>query len=349
MCLAAAAAGATALCATGRQSPACRFDTAGHGHHHDDSGSGHTHDHVHSSMPEQFKHEHHSDRRSHLLFAIPKKGRLHDKVAAVLSGSGIEYLRKDRVDVAHSTNLPMSIVFLPAKDIATYVAEGEVDLGITGEDCVAESEAEVDVIMKMGFGKCNLSVQGQKDSHISAANLAGKRIVTSFPAITQKYFSKLEEPGKPTQIKCISGSVEAAISLGLADGIVDLVETGTTMRAAGLEEVAVVMRSEAVLISNPHTKHPELVNLIRRRINGYMVAQGWVMLTYNVERANLKTCESITPGKRSPSVQPLEDPNWVAVAALVPKKNAAFVMDELERYGARDILQTSLLSVRTGD
>merc|ERR1712151_554871 len=131
--------------------------------------------------------------------------------------------------------------------------------------------------------------------------LAGKRIVTSFPVISQKFFEDYEKEGCPTRIKCISGSVEAACGLGLADGIVDLVETGTTMKAAGLEEVAVVMKSQAVLIANPHSKHPELVEVVRRRIEGWLTAQSWMMISYSVHADNLRECENITPGKTSPS------------------------------------------------
>merc|ERR1719215_115997 len=202
--------------------------------------------------------------------------------------------------------------------------------------------------MQLGFGKCNLSVQAPKDKGLRPEHLAGMRIVTSFPNITRKFFAELEEPGEPTQIKCISGSVEAACGLGLADGIVDLVETGTTMRAAGLDEVQVIMKSQSVLICNPRTKHTELVDLVRRRIAGYLTAQSWVMVTYNVHRSNLKRVEAITPGKRSPSVQPLEDKAWVAVQALVPKAKAPSIMDELEEAGAKDILLTGLLSTRMG-
>jgi len=143
--------------------------------------------------------------------------------------------------------------------------------------------------------------------------------------------------------------VEAACGLGLADGIVDLVETGTTMQAAGLEEVAVIMRSQAVLIQNSRSEHSELIEVIRKRISGYLLAQSWLMVTYNVERSNLKVCERITPGKRSPSIQRLEDENWVAVAALVPKRDAASIMDELEQNGANEILLTALLSTRSFD
>lgn len=283
-----------------------------------------------------------------LILAVPKKGRLYEQVTALLKGAGIEYIRKERLDIAHCKNLPISIVFLPAKDIATYVAEGNIDLGITGEDILAESEVTVDVLLKLGFGKCNLSVQAPvgADGMPDVRSLAGKRIVTSFPNVTKAFFEELEEPGKPTHIKCISGSVEAACGLGLADGIVDLVETGTTMRAAGLGEVAVVMKSETVLIANPHTEHKALVELLLQRITGYQTAQSWVMVTYNICRDHLPKAEKITPGKRSPTVSPLEDKNWVSVSALVPKSKAAQIMDELAECGASDILLTGLLMSR---
>lgn len=284
-----------------------------------------------------------------LLLAIPKKGRLYEQVTKLLAGSGVEYTRKERLDIAHCKNLPMSIVFLPAADIAAYVAEGNIDIGITGEDMVAESEATVDVILKLGFGRCNLSVQApvQPDGKLpDVKSLAGKRIVTSFPNITKTFFHNIEEPGKPTHIKCISGSVEAACGLGLADGIVDLVETGTTMRAAGLEEVAVVMKSETVLIANPHAKHQDLIDLLLKRIQGYQTAQSWVMVTYNIQKSGLPAAEKLTPGKRSPTVSPLEEKNWVSVSALVPKNKAPIIMDDLSQIGATDILLTGLLQTR---
>jgi len=270
-------------------------------------------------------------------------------IIEMLEGSGFDYSRPERLDIAHCRDLPVSLVFLPAADIATYVSDGNVDLGITGEDIVAESEANVNVLMDLGFGKCRLSLQAPKDAGITdPSQLAGKRIVTSFPTLTAAYFKKLES-GSSTSIKCISGSVEAACGLGLADGIVDLVETGTTMRAAGLEEVSVVLRTQCVLIANPHTVHNELIETVRRRLAGYLTASQYVMITYNVHRAALKQAASITPGKRSPSIIPLDEANWVAVSALVEKKKVASVMDELERIGATDILTTALHSSRMGD
>ena len=170
----------------------------------------------------------------------------------------------------------ITLVFLPAADIATYVGEGNVDMGITGLDVIAETvpEDEVEVIMKLGFGKCKLALQGPVVSGVrSAAELAGKRIVTSFPNLAARYFKKHEtEQTGQTKIKFVSGSVEAACGLGLADAVVDLVETGTTMRAAGLDVVDTIMETEAVLIANPHSAHGEILTTIKRRIEGFITA-----------------------------------------------------------------------------
>jgi ATP phosphoribosyltransferase len=169
-------------------------------------------------------------------FAIPKKGRLYEEVVKMLSGAGIEFRREPRLDVAPCIGLPITLVFLPAADIAKYVGEGNVDIGITGMDVVQESMVIVDTIMELGFGKCKLCVQAPVDSKIvDVEELAGKRIVTSFPDLTKQYFATLDaKKGVTTSVKFVSGSVEAACGLGLADGIVDLVETGTTMRVSSL-------------------------------------------------------------------------------------------------------------------
>jgi ATP phosphoribosyltransferase len=165
-------------------------------------------------------------------FGIPKKGRLNEKVLEMLKGAGIEFRREPRLDVALCTNLPMTLVFLPASDIPKYVGEGNVDIGITGFDVVQESMVEVDTIMDLGFGKCRLCVQAPVADNISdVETLAGKRIVTSFPVLTKKFFDPIDKKkGVTTKINFVSGSVEAACGLGLADAVVDLVETGTTMR-----------------------------------------------------------------------------------------------------------------------
>ena len=275
----------------------------------------------------------------HAILAVPKKGRLYDKVMKMLDGAGLDYTRPERVDVAVCTNLPIVLVFLPASDIATFVGEGNVDLGITGQDHILESGVDVDLLIQLGFGKCSLSVQAPVAAQVTdvKAALAGKRIATSFPRIAADYFKKLD-PANPPAIREISGSVEAACGLGLADAVVDLVETGTTMRAAGLEEVAVIMRTQATLIANKQSKHKAVISLLKTRIEGYLTATRYMMISYNVGRANLAAAISITPGKRSPTVSPLEAGDWCAVSALVEKKVASDVMDKLQAIGATDIL-----------
>jgi ATP phosphoribosyltransferase len=165
-------------------------------------------------------------------FAIPKKGRLYEKVTEMLSGAGVQFRREPRLDVALCIDLPITLVFLPASDIAKYVGEGNVDIGITGIDVVEESNVAVDHVMNLGFGKCKLCVQAPVSSKIeNVENLAGKRIVTSFPHLSKKFFDPLDaKKGVITNINFVSGSVEAACGLDLADGVVDLVESGTTMK-----------------------------------------------------------------------------------------------------------------------
>ena len=174
--------------------------------------------------------------------------------------------------LARSTNHPIALVFLPASDIATFVARGRVDLGITGQDIIAESEgaaANITEEMQLGFGNCRLCVQAPvKMGYTDPKQLVGKRIVTSFTNITEKYFRELA-PDTKTSVTFISGSVEAACSLGLADAVVDLVESGDTMRAAGLEAVTSIMDTESVLISNKGMdEHADLIKMIKKRIQG---------------------------------------------------------------------------------
>mmetsp|Transcript_23776 Transcript_23776/g.34684 ORF Transcript_23776/g.34684 Transcript_23776/m.34684 type:complete len:297 (+) Transcript_23776:212-1102(+) len=280
--------------------------------------------------------------------AIPKKGRLYDKVAEMLKGSGISYRRENRLDVAVCKNLPLTLVFLPASDIASYVGEGNVDLGITGIDVVQESCVSVEQVLELGFGSCKLCVQAQVSKNIKdASELAGGRIVTSFPELTKKYFAPLDEKkGVKTHVKFVSGSVEAACGLGLADGVVDLVETGTTMRAAGLEVVTEILATEAVLIKNLHSEHSEIADLIKRRIEGFITATKYMMISYNVSVDLLGKASSITPGKKSPTVTGLDDPNFKAVSSLVLKNEVSEKMDELHEIGATDILVFAIANSR---
>lgn len=170
------------------------------------------------------------DLPDRLLFAVPKKGRLHTSCLSLLEGADIQFHRKNRLDIALVKNLPIALVFLPAGDIAKFVGEGNVDLGITGQDMVAEADAQdkVTEILELGFGKCRLCVQVPvKNGAASVEDLVGKRIATSFEGIAGSFFNQIDTKvnnGKKTELVFVSGSVEAACALGLADGIGKLKE-----------------------------------------------------------------------------------------------------------------------------
>eukprot|EP00546_Thalassionema_frauenfeldii_P011606 CAMPEP_0178927034 /NCGR_PEP_ID=MMETSP0786-20121207/18917_1 /TAXON_ID=186022 /ORGANISM="Thalassionema frauenfeldii, Strain CCMP 1798" /LENGTH=314 /DNA_ID=CAMNT_0020602329 /DNA_START=112 /DNA_END=1059 /DNA_ORIENTATION=- len=271
--------------------------------------------------------------------AIPKKGRLYEKVTEMLRGAGIEFRRENRLDVALCVGKPITLVFLPASDIATYVGEGDVDIGITGQDIVQESGVKVTEVMELGFGQCQLCVQAPVKNHVRRVeDLVGGRIVTSFPNITKKFFQEMDTAKQTTSVNFVSGSVEAACGLGLADAVVDLVETGTTMRAAGLEVVHEILSTQAILISNPQTPHQDIVDMLKRRLDGYITATKFKLVMYNVSLDKLERACAITPGKRSPTVTALDDPQFKAVSALVAKTELSETMDELHDIGATHIL-----------
>ncbi|EJU03225.1 ATP phosphoribosyltransferase [Dacryopinax primogenitus] len=291
--------------------------------------------------------------KDRLLFAIPKKGRLYEKCLELLHGADIQFTRSQRLDVCLVRNFPIALVFLPAADIPRFVGEGNVDVGITGQDMVAESEMSdlVTEVLQLGFGKCSLQVQVPEKGQLQAVeHLAGKRVVTSFEVLAGKYFKDLDDKlGTNTKIEYVGGSVEAACALGLADGIVDLVESGETMRAAGLHAISTLLLSEAVLIRSTKTKKTEHIPLIERltsRIAGVIAAGKYVLCNYNIERTRLKEATNITPGRRAATVSPLEDEGWVAVSSMVEKKAMAEIMDRLEAIGASDILIISLENCR---
>ncbi|KAI8078999.1 uncharacterized protein B0P05DRAFT_470143 [Gilbertella persicaria] len=286
-----------------------------------------------------------------LLFAVPKKGRLYEQCMQLLTGSDIHFNRRSRQDIALSTNLPIALIFLPAADIPKYVAEGNVDLGISGQDMIVENEVEdkVTEIMELGFGKCRLCVQVPvKGPFTNIEELAGKRIVTSFDAFARKVFEPIDEAkGTKTIINYVSGSVEAACALGLADGIIDLVESGETMRAAGLHDIHTLLDTQSVLMSNKNSQYQDLIDKITSRIRGVITANKYVLCTYNVERDNLARAVQITPGRQGPTVSSLDShEGWVAVSAMIEKKSKGEVMDRLSEVGATDILVMAFTNCR---
>ncbi|QPG99099.1 hypothetical protein C2857_000926 [Epichloe festucae Fl1] len=308
-----------------------------------------------------------------LLFAVPKKGRLNQAALNLLEGADIQFRRENRLDIALVKNLPIALIFLPAADIPTFVGQGRVDLGITGWDQVKEHDASVhgihvdgneatsgcDMVMDLGFGACKLQVQvPEKGKYVNGQDLVGKTIGTSFVHLAAEYFARLEAASDNdkapkyskgqlrTKIVELSGSVEAACALGVADGIVDLVESGETMRAAGLKAIDTVVQSTAVLVKSRSPSNAELVELIASRIRGVITAQQYVLCQYNIERSRLSEASRITPGKRAPTITTLDEDGWVAISSMVEKKKLALVMDDLSRVGASDILVLDIHNTR---
>ncbi|KAG2361974.1 ATP phosphoribosyltransferase-domain-containing protein [Suillus spraguei] len=304
-----------------------------------------------------------------LLFAIPKKATLWCVPPGISEiylnksvGADIQFRRHNRLDVCVVMNHPIALVFLPAADIPSFVGNGDVDLGITGHDVIIEANIQdhITEVQRLGFGKCALQVQTLEDSPFkSVEDLAGKRVVTSFDVIAGAYFAEIDERlnltgDSKTKIQYVGGSVEAACALGLADGIGversnDISESGDTMRAAGLHPIATVLQTEAVLIKSnvPHrAHHAPLIDLIANRIAGVVAAGKYVVCEYNIRRESIPQAATITPGKRAPTISPLEEEGWVAISSLVEKKSVANTMDQLMKIGAEDILVFNLDNCR---
>jgi ATP phosphoribosyltransferase len=275
---------------------------------------------------------------------VPSKGRLSELAAQLLSDAGLSFRRSDRSLFAKCKDMPVEITFLRTDDIPVLTAEGAIDLGITGADLVAESGADVVHRLDLGVGSCRLAMCVADDSPVTdPRQLAGKRIATSFPRITRRW---LAERGVDAHFVELSGSVEVMIALGVADAIVDLVETGSTLAANRLRIFAEIGRYETVLVQNHRIADPALADRIVRRLEGIVIARSWSLLEYNVPRSRLAEAERITPGFNSPTVMALEDPEWCAVRAMVRRGEAHAIMERLDAIGASAVIETQIANCR---
>lgn len=279
-----------------------------------------------------------------LRIGIPSKGRLSEQASELLNQAGLQFRRQERTLFALVKQLPIDIVFLKTDDIPVLCAEGAIDLGITGSDLVEERLVKVDIRMGLGVGKCRLSLCVPEDSGInSAKDLKGRSIATSFPNVTRKY---LDGHGIEFHLVELSGSVEIMISLGVADAIVDLVETGSTLAANRLKILEDIGTYETILIQNPNKRLPEMAERIIRRLEGVVIAREYSLLEYNVPRDRLAEAEAVTPGFNSPTVSALEDPHWCSVRVMVRRKEVIETMERLETIGASAILETTIGNCR---
>lgn len=277
---------------------------------------------------------------------LPSKGRLAELSAELLRQAGLSFRRQERSLFARVKELPIEVTFLRTEDVPVLCAEGAIDLGITGSDLVAESGAEEQLTerLRLGVGVCRLALCVPEAADVrNLADLQGKRIATTFPTITQKF---LRDHNVDVHLVRLSGSVEVMVALGVADGIVDLVETGSTLAANGLRQLQELGTHEAVLIQGAACRDLPLADRIRRRLQGVVIARQYSLLEYNIRREKLAEAEAITPGFKSPTVSALEDPAWCAVRVMVRKGELIVVMELLEAIGAVAILEIDIQNCR---
>jgi ATP phosphoribosyltransferase len=279
-----------------------------------------------------------------LRLAVPNKGALAQSASDILREAGY----KQRTDAKRLTLTDgengVEFFYLRPRDIALYVGEGTLDAGITGRDLLLDSGAKAEEILPLGFGRSRFHFAAPPGTASSVEDLAGKRIATSYAGVVRRH---LEGHGVDATVTRLDGAVETSVQLGVADVIADVVETGSTLRNAGLEVFGEpILESEAVLVTRAGTEPPTGFTVFLRRVQGVLVARSYVMMDYDIPTAHVERAVALTPGIESPTVSPLHREGWVAVRSMVPRDHAQKVMDDLYDLGARGILSTDIHACR---
>jgi ATP phosphoribosyltransferase len=274
---------------------------------------------------------------SALRLALPNKGRLAEPALDLLRAAGLDFELSERRLTAGVANADLELLFVRTEDIAEYVADGLVELGISGADLVAEHGGDLHTVLPLGFGACSLVLAVPRDGEIrEVAALAGRRVATSFPRVTASF---LEDRGVEAQVVEVRGAVEVTPQLGVADAVVDLVATGSTLRMNGLTPIATLLASEAVLVgrSGVETEDervPSLVDMLRSVLD----ARGREYMMMNAPADALDRIRGIIPGLSGPTVMPLADPSQIAIHSVVERSQLWRIVPALKAAGARDIL-----------
>ncbi|WP_304016325.1 ATP phosphoribosyltransferase [Nonlabens dokdonensis] len=273
-----------------------------------------------------------------IRIAVQKSGRLSDKSLQLLKDCGIKFDNGGRKLSTQAKNFPMEILFLRDDDIPQYVANGVADLGILGLNEVEEKDQDVDVIKQLGFAGCRLSLAVQKDVDYPGLEwFNGKKVASSYTTIVKKFFA---DKGINATTEEIGGSVEIAPGIGLAEGICDIVSTGSTLIMNGLKEVETVMYSEAVLISNPNlsVEKKEILDKLTFRIDAVQNAQKSKYILLNAPNDKIEEISALLPGMKSPTVLPLAEEGWSSLHSVIEENDFWNVIDQLKDAGAQGIL-----------
>lgn len=280
-----------------------------------------------------------------IYIALPNKGSLSEDAVQLVKEAGYNCRRYGRELVVRDSDNGIEFIFLRPRDIAVYVSNGVLDLGITGRDLALDSEADVRELLSLGFGKSTFCYAVPAETDLTPDKLEGLRIATSYSSITK---ADLARRGIKAKVVKLDGAVEISIRLGVADVIADVVQTGRTLVEAGLKITGdPILRSEAVLVSGkPDIEKNEKVRRFIDRLTGIILARAYVMVEYDVEEKNLQTACDITPGIESPTVSPLSKKGWVAVKSMAKRKDVNAIMDGLTEIGARGIIITDIRTCR---
>jgi ATP phosphoribosyltransferase len=272
-----------------------------------------------------------------MRLAVPNKGRLAEPAVELLRSAGLEFELSERRLSASVANADLELLFVRTEDVAEYVADGLVELGLTGADLVAEHGGELRTVLGLGFGACSLVLAVPRDAGVTDISaLDGARIATSFPRVTAAY---LERCGVAAQVVEVRGAVEVTPELGVADAVVDLVASGSTLRMNGLRPIATLLASEAVLIARSGEPDADgRVSTLVDMLSSVLDARGREYMMMNAPADALDRIRSLIPGMSGPTVMPLADPSQIAVHSVVERSQLWRLVPALKAAGARDIL-----------
>lgn len=279
-----------------------------------------------------------------LRIAVPNKGSLAESSISILKEAGYRQRTDSRDLVLADPDNGVEFYYLRPRDIAVYVGSGELEAGITGRDLLIDSAADAEEILSLDFGGSTFRFAAPTGKDWKISDLAGKRIATAYPGLVQHSLKGLNIQA---QIVRLDGAVESSVRLGVADMIADVVSTGNTLRQAGLQTFGEpILSSEAIVIKRTGVAIPVGLEVLIRRLQGVVTARRYVLLDYDVSKDLVEKACAITPGLESPTISPLQKADWVAVRAMVLRKETNRVMDELWALGARGILVTDIHACR---
>jgi ATP phosphoribosyltransferase len=279
-----------------------------------------------------------------LRIAVPNKGSLAESSIAILKEAGYRQRADSRDLVLLDPENGVEFYYLRPRDIAIYVGSGELEAGITGRDLLIDSGASAEEFLSLDFGSSTFRFAGPANQDLTVEKIAGKRVATAYPGLVESHLKSLKISATVVRL---DGAVESSVRLGVADLIADVVSTGNTLRQAGLSIFGEpILRSEAVLIKGPNARMTQELEIVLRRLQGVVTARQYVLLDYDIPKINVTEACAITPGLESPTISPLQKEDWVAVRAMVLRKDTNRLMDELWALGARGILVTDIHACR---